>query len=86
MWVRGARGAGRVASGRRDGGLRRMGGPATAHLLRKPVNEEREAFIPVHVVAVSPCLLEAGGPDLSLGETEDELGLLGAVEPTKVLR
>ena len=45
-----------------------------------------EAFVPVHAVAVSPRLLEAGGPDLSLGETEDELGLLGVVEPTEVLR
>jgi hypothetical protein len=49
------------------------------------VLEEREAFVPVHAVAVSSRLLEEGGPDLSLGETEDELGLLGAFEPTEVL-
>ena len=81
VWLRGAGGAGWAVSGGRDGRRRRM-----AHLRRQPVLEEREAFVLVNVVAVSPCLMKAGSPDLPLLEKVDELGHLGAVEPTKALR
>ena len=57
-----------------------------ALLLLESMLDEQVSFVRSRAFAVLPRFLEQRGEDLLLTHLEDDLGLLGAIETTQVLR